>query len=434
MTKPAVSPPEICIGIDWADQEHAVCVLEPGQAAANYSLKQSPEAIDLWHADLRTRFAGRKIGIALEQSRGALIWALMKYDDLVLYPVNPKQLARFREVMHVSGSKSDPEDALLLATLLQQHHDRLSAWEPDDEQTRLLGYLVEDRRHAVDQRAGTLNRLKARLKQYFPQALDLVLDLRFDVGVNFLRQFDCLETLQAAPLEEVRLALTSDLGPERGELEKSLATIVDMKPLTTDCAVIESGRRYVQSQLGILAALNQSVRTYDSRIRELMKQHADAEIFDSLPGAGPALAPRMLVAFGTDRDRYCNPAEIQQLAGIAPVTIASGKTRYVRRRWACSSFLQSTFQEFANCSRNQSSWASAYYDLQRSRGKAHQAAVRALAFKWIRVIYRCWKDRKPYDELAYCGQLMIRQSPIAAFMASQAKETKTPTRRTKNHA
>ncbi len=433
MNNAAASPPEICIGIDWADQEHVVCILEPGQAAVTYSLKQTPEAIDAWIGELRTRFAGRTIGIALEQSRGALIWALMKYEGLVLYPINPKQLARFREVLHVGGSKSDPEDAKLLATLLQHHHDCLSAWAPDDEQTRLLGYLAEDRRQAVNQRAATLNRLKTRLKQYFPQALELANDLRFDLAVDFLRQFDCLETLQAAPLDAVRASLTSGQGPERGKLEQILTAIADMRPLTTDRAVIESGQRYVQSQLGLLATLNQSVRTYDSRIRALMEQHADGEIFNSFPGAGSALAPRMLVAFGTDRDRYRDAAEVQQHVGIAPVTIASGKSRYVARRWACSSFLQSTFQEFANCSRRFSVWASAYYELQRSRGKPHQAAVRSLAFKWIRIIYRCWKDRTRYDELAYCGQLMIRQSPVVAFMSSKSKESNNSTRRTKNH-
>ena len=103
----------VVVGIDWADQEHVVCIIDQNGRSQIETLKQSPEAIDAWVAELSRRFPGTTIAIALEQSKGALIHALMKYEHLVLYPINSKQLSRYRDAIHPSGSKNDPGDAKL---------------------------------------------------------------------------------------------------------------------------------------------------------------------------------------------------------------------------------------------------------------------------------------------------------------------------------
>jgi hypothetical protein len=144
----------------------------------------------------------------------------------------------------------------------------------------------------------------------------------------------------------------------------------------------------------------------------------DAGIFTALPGAGPALAPRLLAALGTDRKRFHHATELSEYTGIAPVTERSGKKEWVHWRWAASTFLRQTFHEFAGLSIQQSEWARAHYDLQRERGKNHHAAVRSVAFKWIRVIFRCWKDRTPYDEQRYHEALRRRGSPLAQRLTS----------------
>ena len=128
------------------------------------------------------------------------------------------------------------------------------------------------------------------------------------------------------------------------------------------------------------------------------------------------MAPRLLSAFGTDRERITSAAEMQTLSGIAPVTKRSGKSCVVHRRWACPKFLRQTFHEFAAHSIPQSRWAKAYYDLQRSRGTRHHAAIRALAFKWIRVIYRCWMTKTRYDEDLYLESLRKHQSPLLDYL------------------
>jgi len=162
----------------------------------------------------------------------------------------------------------------------------------------------------------------------------------------------------------------------------------------------------------LLRDLVASIEAYDKQIGQLMTQHPDARIFTSLPGAADAMAPRLLVAFGADRQRMDRAEEMQNFSGIAPVTKRSGKRTSVHRRWACPKFLRQTFHEFAGYSLKKSAWATAYYELQRKQGKGHHTAVRALAFKWIRIIFRCWKTHTPYDETTYLEALRRRGSPL----------------------
>ena len=143
-----------------------------------------------------------------------------------------------------------------------------------------------------------------------------------------------------------------------------------------------------------MACLSEDIDEYEQYIAALFETHPEQALFDSLPGAGPALAPRLLVAMGTDRERFHSSDEVATFVGMAPVTERSGQHTWVHWRLACSKFLRQSFHEFANMSRHQSPWAHAYYEAQRARGKSHHAALRALAFKWIRIIYHCWKQRE----------------------------------------
>jgi transposase len=204
-------------------------------------------------------------------------------------------------------------------------------------------------------------------------------------------------------------------------LEQLNANIKKAQPLTQDGAILLAYSMKVHALVRQIPLLTESIAGYDQQIAALFDQHDDSTLFGSFPGAGASLAPRLLAAFGSDRGRFEFAAEMQQLAGIAPVTEKSGTGIWIHWRLACSKFLRQTFQEFAGCSILQSDWARAYYDQQRERGKSHHAALRALAFKWIRIIFRCWKTRTPYDEARYCKSLQLRRSPLAT--ALPASET-----------
>jgi transposase len=174
----------------------------------------------------------------------------------------------------------------------------------------------------------------------------------------------------------------------------------------------------VPHRLQTLALVNQlevalqCIGMYDDEIAALAPQHPDYELFSTLPGAGPHLAPRLLVAFGEQRERFASAAEVQKYAGIAPVTERSGQKSWIHWRWQCPKFLRQTFVEWAAQTINKSYWAGLYYYQQRAKGCSYQAAVRSLAFKWIRILYRCWITRTPYDEAIYLKALKKRGSPL----------------------
>ena len=413
----------VVVGIDWADDHHDVSLqLSGGGAVERRRLSHTPEALATWVAQLRQRIGPTGvIAVAVETSRGPLVHALLDHVGLVLYPINPQSLKRFREAFAPSGAKADQPDADLLRELLATHRDRLRAWVPDDEATRALRRLVEHRRTTVDMRTRLIQQLTAVLKDYFPQALSWAGDdLASPLARAFLRQWPTLDAVQRARPTTLRRFYTTHHCRRPALIEQRLTEMETAVPLTRDPAVIAPSVALVQMLVGQLDALAPSLEQFDTAIAAQFAQHADADLFKSLPGSGAALAPRLLVAFGTDRTRFRSAAEFQQYSGIAPVTKQSGRSRVVHWRWAASRFVRQSLQEFAGQSIRFSTWARAFYAQQRARGKTHHAAVRALAFKWIRILWRCWRDRQRYNETHYLHALHRSGSPLAAQLTREA--------------
>ena len=405
------------IGLDWADEQHAVCLQETGTTRREpLKLDQTPEALQAWIQQLRARFGGRPVAIAVEQARGALIYALMHVEFLHLYPVNPQTLAKLRQAFYPSGAKDDPGDAELLLEVLLKHRNHLRVWVPDDVLTRSIQLLTEGRRKLVDERTALTNQLTAALKMYFPQALDWFGDLHTARACAFLQRWPSLQQLQGATTSSVRKFYLRQGYRGEAKLEQLIQNIRQAQPLTEDPAVVLASTMMVHALVKQIPSLTESIQEYDQQIASLFKEHGDSTLFGSFPGAGPTLAPRLLAAFGSDRNRFEYAAQIQQLSGVAPVTEKSGKACWVHWRWACSKFLRQSFHEFAGQSILKSVWALAYYQQQRQRGNSHHAALRALAYKWIRIIFRCWKDRTPYDEATYFKSLQLRGSALASSL------------------
>jgi transposase len=410
------------VGLDWGDKKHSVCVQAVGSQPAQYlTLEQKPEALGVWVAGLRERFAGSKVAVALEQSKGAVLYALMAYDFLILYPINPKSLAKFREAFRVSGAKDDPTDAELLMELVRCHHQKLRVWIPDDEKTRALRLLTEQRRKLVDDQTALTNQLTSCLKEYFPQALQWLGDVSLPMALEFLARWPSLQAVQKATGSQLRKFFSSFRRRQKAEwMEEQIKQIQTAVALTNDAAVVMVHSLTVQAIVSQLPHVAKAIEKFEDKIQELFDTHPDREIFQSLPGAGPALAPRLLAVLGSQRDRFQSASEAQRFSGIAPVTRRSGNSSSVRRRYACSSFVKQSFHEFAQCSIPHCSWARAYYQQLRTCGKGRHAAIRALAFKWIRIIYRCWMDRQPYDEQQYLTSLRSRKSPLFPMIKQKA--------------
>jgi hypothetical protein len=174
------------IALDWSDEKHDVALFDPSTGKGEaYTIKHSAQSINEWATESRQRFAGQKVAVCLEQSRGPLIYAFLKYDFFVLYPINPKTLARYREAFSPSGAKDDPTDTDYLLDILIHHRERLKAWRPDDEKTRTLQYMVEHRRKLVNDRTRVSNRMSALLKLYFRRFLNGLTTSRQWLPVTF---------------------------------------------------------------------------------------------------------------------------------------------------------------------------------------------------------------------------------------------------------
>ena len=176
----------------------------------------------------------------------------------------------------------------------------------------------------------------------------------------------------------------------------------------------------MQALVAQLRVTLQAIAAFDSAIAQRAQSHPDFSLFQALPGAGPVFAPRLLVAFGAHRERSTSAAELHKSAGIAPVTERSGKKAWVHWRLQCPKFVRPTFVEWAAASIRHAFWAGVFSQQQRDKGKAHHAAVRALAFTWIRILSRCWQDRTPYDESIYLQALNNRGASLLQNLVHQS--------------
>jgi transposase len=406
------------VAIDWADQQHAVCLLDSSTGAREQTIvKHTPAALQEWAVSLRQRFAGQPIAVCLEQSRGPLIYALLQYDFFVLYPINPATLAKYRQAFSTAHGKDDPSDADYLLDLLEHHRDRLRRWHPDDQKTRTLRLLVEQRRRLTGDRTRISNRLTALLKGYFPQVLDWFENVRTVLVCDFLERWPELSALQRARPATLNQFFRSHHSTSNLTNQRRLAEIKTAIPLTTDEAVMSASVINVKVLVAQMRTVIAAISEYDRQLEALCLTHDDYHLFATLPGAGPVHAARLTAAFGSDRSRWQTVDELLRFSGVAPVIERSGKQFRIRWRYFCPKFFRQTFHEFAAQSIQDSFWARAYYSSQRAKGKDHHAAVRALAFKWIRVIWKCWQTRTPYNEVVYLESLRKKGSSLLKFAA-----------------
>ena len=410
-------PYDLVIGLDRSDKKADLCLMDTrtGQRRAQI-IDTAPEALWEWLLELRQQHPQARVGLCLEQPAVHLIAFLESYDWIKLHPINPITLQKYREAFVTSRAKDDAKDADFLADLLLTHHDKLPVWAPEDSATRAVQQLVFHRRAVVDERTGLSNRLIALLKSYFPQALGLCgEDLWRPLATAFLLKWPSLQAVQKARAATLKQFYYLHGSRSAKLVEQRLALMAKAVPVTDETAVIESFALRVQLVCRQLQLVQRSVSEFDRQVATAYATHPDRMIFASLPGAGPVLGPRLMASLGSQRERFGAAENLQHYTGIAPVTKRSGGSCYIHRRYLCPKFHRQSFHEYAKESILWSRWAAAYYLQQRSKGSPHHTAVRALAFKWQRIIWRCWQDHKPYDEPKYEAALQKNGSPLVAL-------------------
>lgn len=427
MSNPNINPvpndstpivPVAWLGLDWGDKEHAFALQDRTGKSEFGTLPSHPDQLHEWLSTLGQRYGGRTIALAIEASRGAVVHALLEYPWLVLYPINPLTSARYRSAFTPSGAKDDLLDAKVLLELVRDHAAKLRPLETQDRLTVQLTGLVQARRKLVDRRTQVILQIESLLKTYYPQALALAGDLKTRMAVDFLRRWPDLIRLKAArPATIKRFYYAHQIRSDQ-LIEQRLAAIAKTKALTTNDALVSVAVLQLQALLDLLAAFAQHIPIFELQIKQVFAQHPDKFLFDNLPGAGAQLAPRLCVAFGTLRTEYPEPASLQKYAGVAPVREKSGAQLWTHWRWGAPTFLRQTWVEWAGQTVRYSAWAKVYYERMLKQGKKHAVILRALAFKWIRILWKCWQTRTPYDEARYLKHLVQRKSPNVAPQTS----------------
>jgi transposase len=409
------------VGIDWADAKHDICVQVAASSRREFTcIAHEPAQVEAWACSLRERF-GAPVAVAVELTKGPIVYALQKHDFIVLFPINPSTLARYRQAFRPSGAKDDPSDAELALDLLVCHPDKFAPLEPQSVPMRTLIHLVEQRRQLVNDKLRFTNRIGNALKQYYPQALAWFEQRDTTLFCDFIDRWPTLAQVKRAHRAGLERFFQNHNVRFANVIEERLRAIKAATALTAAEAVIGAYRLQVEILIEQLRTTLRAIERFDRQIAKLAPTLPDYALFSALPGAGPHLAPRLLAAFGEQRERFRSADELQRYSGVAPVTERSGKKNWVHWRWQCPTFLRQTFVEWSAQTINKSFWAGAFYRQHREQGSTHQAAVRALAYKWIRILYRCWQNHSAYDEVAYLKALQRRGSPLFKHIAAAAQ-------------
>jgi transposase len=387
----------IYVGLDWATATHAVCVLSAvGKILAQFMIDHTAEGIAMLIRKLAKYGDPAEVHIGIERPNGRLVDLLLEAGYPVI-PVSPNAIKTWRDGEVISGAKSDAGDALVIAEYLRLRHHRLRPVAPYGAQTRALRTVVRTRDDIVAMRVSATNQLSALLDDHWPGANAIFADVESPISLAFLRQYPTAAS--AARLGEKRLAtfLTKHGYSGRRPASELLGRLRGAPAGTTDPARCAALTDAVAALVTVLEALNSVGKALDRSVIARLGEHPDAEIFTSLPRSGQINAAQVLAEWGDSRAAYDGPDAVAALAGATPVTKASGKQHAVHFRWACNKRFRRALTTFADNSRHQSPWAADIYARARARGHDHPHAVRILTRAWIRVIYRCWHDHRPYD-------------------------------------
>lgn len=385
-------------GIDWADQQHDVVVLDAaGQRVGQLRVPHSAAGVEQLIAWLRQigdiATCPEHLACLIETTHGVLITALVE-QGLSVYPVNPKTVDRARKP---SGAKTDAIDAPILARLGRSDLTELRRLQPDPPLIQELKTLTRDQDRLIRLQTRLTNQVIACLKAYYPVALTWFDHIAQGVTLAMLEALPSPTAFQAATQDELAALLTARHYPKAQQKAQALWEQAQAPQLHAPPAVARAKARYLLALVAHLRLVMQQVAEYDAAITRVFEAHSDRALFASLPGVGQRIAPRLLAEWGEDRTRYASAASVQALAGTSPVIFQRGPYRSTRMRSSCSKPLRNVSYQFARTSIQQDAWAKSYYTRKRQEGKTFTMAVRALANPWVRVLYAVWQKREIYD-------------------------------------
>ena len=405
------------VGIDWAADEHAVCVIDAGgRVVERFTIDHTAAGFERLIRRLARHADPAELAIAIERPDGRLVDRLLDAGHPVV-PVKTTAIKAWREAEVGSGAKSDPGDAQVIADYLRLRRPDLRELRPFGAETRALRAVVRTRGDLVDARVAASNQLSAMLTAFWPGAGELFAEVWSEIALAFLERYPT--PAAAAHLGEGRMAafLRKHGYSGRRSSAELLERLRSAPAGLGDGPESEARRDAVLAMVGLLRALNRSIKDLDRSVVAHLDEHPDAIVFRSLPRAGQVSAAQMLAEWGDCREAYDGPEAVAALSGMAPVTRRSGKHLAVGFRWACNTRFRNAMATFADNSRHASPWAATVYGEAVGRGADHPHAVRIVARAWIRVIYRCWIDRVAYDPARHGAAHRLQDARSAVVAA-----------------
>jgi transposase len=392
-TLPETPLNDLTAGIDWARDDHAVCVVDDrGRQVARTMVEHTAAGL----RDLTGFFVRYGVGeVAIERPDGPVIDTLLA-AGLTVVVISPNQVKNLRGRYGSAGNKDDRFDAFVLADTLRTDRPRLRRLEPDTPGTVALRRACRARKDLVSHRVAVANQLRAHLRNVFPGAVGLFAELDSPISLAFLTRFTT--QTHADWLTANRLGAWLAKQHYSGKVDPAVLhdrLLAAPRGITGEDAATQA--HITRALLAVLSTLTEQIKTLSTQISRQLDTHVDQHIFTNLPKAGRVRAARLLAEIGDCRAKVPTPESLACLAGAAPSTRQSGKHSTVTFRWSADKQLRDAVTDFAGDSRHANPWAADLYTRARARGHDHPHAVRILARAWIYVIWHCWHHNTAYD-------------------------------------
>ena len=393
-------------GLDWASQTHAACVIdEHGTVGVQFEIKHDAAGL----AELCRRLAqAGATAVAIERPSGLIVDALLE-GGFTVVPIHPNVVKATRPRYRSHGGKSDASDAYLLADLLRTDGHRFKPLAPQSDDIRALRALVRGRDDLVATRVQLANQLRSLLESFWPGATEVFADVDSPIGLAFILRYPTPESASRLGPKRMAAFCAQHAYSGRRSADELLARLHQAPAVTLGELEMEAKGELALSLARTLDRLVDQIRLLTSRIEHHVGSIEDGRILMSFPRAGRVCAAQILSELGSVRERFDSDEHLAAEAGVAPVTYASGKSKAVTFRWACNHRLRAALTCMADNSRHANAWAANVYGKARARGCDHPHAIRILARAWLRVIWRAWTDRLPYDPSRHGGaQLLLK--------------------------
>ncbi|MEF7615084.1 IS110 family transposase [Aquincola sp. MAHUQ-54] len=392
---------DVFAGLDWAVHTHAVCIIDAAGAVLDrFEVAHDRDGL----AELKRRLLrhGPRLRIAIERPSGLIVDALVEAGHEV-FPIHPNAVKASRPRYRSHGAKSDASDAYLLADLLRTDGHRWRALAQQSDDIRALRALVRSRDDLVAARVAAANQLTATLQAFWPGAACIFADVASPIGLAFLRRYPSPRSARRLTEAQLQRFCKVQHYSGRRSAEDLLSRLRAAAPGRVGEHTEQAMADVVRAHVAVLVPIVGQITDLTRRIEQFMHSLPDGLLMMSFPRAGQVCAAQILAELGDVRERFPSADLLAAEAGAVPVTYQSGKTRSVAFRWACNHRLRQAITCLADNSRHANDWARSTYQAARARGCDHTHAIRILARAWLRVIWRAWTDRKPYDPALHGG-------------------------------